>query len=287
MTSVEQQNNMAVDFLALHRSPTILILPNAWDVVSGKIFEREGFKAIGTTSAGISATLGYPDGQHMGLAENMEVVKRIVQSTHLPVSADIEAGYADSVEGVVNAANAVLSVGAVGLNLEDATGNPHAPLFDVVLQQERIRAIRRMSVARGIHLVINARTDVYLVNDASAHKLRHAIERGNAYKEAGADCIFVPDVGGLDKEAITTLVREIPAPINIVAGATIPPVAELQDIGVSRVSLGPRPMRALLSVLREIAKELRTTGTYTLMSKTSFSYSDVNQLLTRGKRVTS
>lgn len=287
MTSVDQQKQKADDLLALHHGRTILVLPNAWDVVSSKIFELEGFNAIGTTSAGISATLGYADGQQMSLAENMEVVGRIVKSTPLPVSADIEAGYTKSVEGVVRAAKAVLEVGAVGLNLEDATGITDSPLFDIVLQKEKIQAIRQMSDRDGIHLVINARTDVYLVDGNASDNLRQAIERGNAYKEAGADCIFVPDVGGLDKEAITTLVQEIAAPINIVAGATIPPVAELQEIGVSRVSVGPRPMRAVLSLLREIAKELRTAGTYTLMSRTSISYSEVNQWFRAGKRQTS
>ena len=276
----ERQKRKADDFLALHHAPAIYILPNAWDVASAKVFELEGFKAIGTTSAGISATLGYADGQHMSLAENMEVVRRIVDHTALPVSADIEAGYAASVEGVVKAALAALDVGAVGLNLEDGTGDSTTPLCDIPLQQAKIKAIREMAVARGIHLVINARTDVYLVDDRSTWNLRHAIDRGNAYKEAGADCIFVPDVGGLDKKAIAILAREIDAPINIVAGATTPPIPELQDIGVSRVSVGPRPMRAVLSLLRKIAKELTTTGTYRLMSESSISYAEVNQWFT-------
>lgn len=280
---MDRQKQKADDFLALHHAPTILILPNAWDVASGKIFELEGFNAIGTTSAGIAATLGYADGQHMSLAENMEAVRRIVNNTSLPVSADIEAGYATSIEGVVKAAHAVLNVGAVGLNLEDGTGDSTTPLFDKALQQDKIKAIREMAVAKGIHLVINARTDVFLIHDESTQSLRHAIDRGNAYKEAGADCIFVPDVGSLDKKAIAILVKEIDAPINIVAGATIPPISELQEIGVSRVSVGPRPMRAVLSLLRKIAKELMTTGTYKLMTESSISYSEVNQWFTRGK----
>ncbi len=277
MINIDQQEHKADAFLALHHAPTILILPNAWDVASEKIFELEGFKAIGTTSAGISATLGYADGQKMSLAENMEVVQRIVKNTSLPVSADIEAGYAMSIEGVVKAAHAVLNVGAVGLNLEDSTGDPTTPLFDKGLQHDKIKAIRQMAVARGIHLVINARTDVYMVLDDPAQRLRQAIDRGNAYKEAGADCIFVPDVGGLDKKDIAILVKEIDAPINIVAGATIPPIPELQAMGVSRVSVGPRPMRAVLSLLRKIAKELMTTGTYKLMADSSISYAEVNQ----------
>lgn len=147
MVNIERQKQKAVDFLALHQAPAILFLPNAWDVASTKIFELEGFKAIGTTSAGIAATLGYADSQNMSLAENMDVVQRIVDNTTLPVSADIEYGYASSIEGVVNAAYAVLKVGTVGLNLEDSTGDPKNPLFDIALQKDKIKAIREMAIA--------------------------------------------------------------------------------------------------------------------------------------------
>jgi len=276
MITMDEQKQKAIDFLAMHHAPTILVLANAWDVASAKIFEIEGFKAIGTTSAGISSTLGYADVQKMSLAENIEVVRRIVNNTTLPVSADIEAGYSSSIEGAVKAARAVLDIGAVGLNLEDSTGDPAFPFFDRSFQRDRIRAIREMADAMRIHLVINARTDVIMFQDESAHNLRDAIDRGNAYREAGADCIFVPDVGNLDKKTIPILVREINAPINIIAGETTPTLAELQEMGVSRVSLGPRPMRAVLTQLRKIARELMTTGTYELMSDSSITYSEVN-----------
>jgi len=277
MIDADRQKEKADGFLALHHAPTILILANAWDAISAKIYELEGFKAMGTTSAGISSTLGYADGEKMTLAENLEVVQRIVNGTTLPVSADIESGYSATVEGVARAAEAVLNAGAVGLNLEDGAGNYSLPLLDKSLQQEKLRAIRKLAVARGIRLVINARTDVYLADDISRHSLREAIDRGNAYREAGADCVFVPDLGTLDKKTIAVLVREIDAPVNIIAGATTPPIPELQEMGVSRVSLGPRPMRAALSTLRKIAKELMTKGTYALMSESSISYSEVNQ----------
>ncbi len=283
MINRSKQKKKADAFLALHHAPAILVLANAWDVASAKIFELEGFKAIGTTSAAISSTLGYADVQKMSLAENMEVTQRIVNNTVLPVSADIEAGYATSIKGVVKAAQAVLNIGAVGLNLEDSTGDPAAPFFDKAFQQDKIRAIREMAISRDIHLVINARTDVIMFQDESPQTLRDAIDRGNAYQEAGADCIFVPDVGNLDKKTIPILVKEIDAPINLIAGATTPSIPELQKMGVARVSFGPRPMRALLSQLRKIAKELMTTGTYELMSESSITYSEVNQWFTRDK----
>lgn len=185
-----------------------------------------------------------------------------------------------STDGVVDAARAVLDAGAVGLNLEDSTGNIQIPLYDPLLQQEKIKAIREMSSDKGIYLVVNARTDAYMLTQKPANGLRETIKRGNAYREAGADCIFVPDVGNLDKKTIETLVKEIDAPINIIAGTSTPSVLELQDMGVSRVSVGPRPMRAVLSLLRKIAKELMTEGTYKLMSESSISYSAVNKWFT-------
>jgi len=126
-------------------------------------------------------------------------------------------------------------------------------------------------------LVINARTDTCLIGDDDTVSLRASIDRGNAYREAGADCIFVPDIGNLDRAAIRTLVSEIDAPVNIIAGANTPAIAELESIGVARVSVGPRPMRAVLSLLRQIARELAETGTYDLMSESSISYDEVNQ----------
>ena len=276
MVDKSEQRRKAEEFLALHSSDEILILPNAWDVASKEIFEREGFKAIGTTSAGVAATLGHADGEKMTLGDNLQVVKRIADNTALPVSADMEAGYADSIEGLADTAEAVLGTGAVGLNIEDSTGDPRVPLFDKNDQQDKIRAVRAASKSSGVHLVINARTDVYLVDGDVSKQLRRTIERGNLYREAGADCIFVPDVGNLDKSCMEVLVREIDAPVNVIAGATTPAVAELQDIGVARLSLGPRPMRALLALLRNIARELKATGTYELMADPSISYAEVN-----------
>ena len=277
MTNKSRQEVQANDFFTFHQGPEILILPNAWDVVSAKIFEIEGFKAIGTTSAGIAATLGYADGQKMSLFENLDVVQRIVNSTEVPISADIESAYATSVEGVVQCAEAVLNVGAVGLNLEDSSGDIEMPLFDQSLQAEKITAMREITHSKGKQLFINARTDVFLFGENTTRVLREAVERGNAYRAAGADCIFVPDVGNLDPNAIEILAQEIDAPINIIAGDTTPPIAVLQDMGVARVSVGPRPMRAVLSLLRKIATELKVSGTYTQMMQSSISYSDVNQ----------
>lgn len=276
--NIDRQKILADAFLSLHHAPSILFLPNAWDVASSKIFELEGFKVIGTTSAGIAASLGYADGQHMSLHENINISQRIIQNTTLPVSIDLEAGYSSSVKGVALSAREALNAGAVGINLEDSV---NGSLFDKILQQEKIRAIREMALTAGVHLFINARTDSYMILDDPAECLRQSIERGNAYKEAGADGVFVPDVGLLDPKAIAILAKEIKAPLNILAGTTTPPISELENLGVARVSVGPRAMRALLSVLRKMAHEWLTDGTYKLTSESTISYSEVNGWFTR------
>ncbi len=273
----QEQRGKAERFLAMHSGPELLVLANAWDVCSARLFELEGFRAIGTTSAGIAATLGYPDGQHMSLAETADVVNRITKRVRVPVSADIEAGYSEAVDGVAAAAKTVLDVGAVGVNLEDSTGNATKPLCDLSQQVEKIAAVREMAESAGIHLVINARTDVFLfpVGDPGS-RLARTIERGSAYRQAGADCVFVPDMGDLDVETMRHLVKEIEAPLNIIAGATTPPLSELEGMGVARVSFGPRPMRVALALVRKIARELRDSGTYTALSGESLSYAEVN-----------
>jgi 2-methylisocitrate lyase-like PEP mutase family enzyme len=279
------QRRRAEEFLALHHAPELLILPNAWDVVSARLYELEGFKAVATTSAGISSTLGYPDGQRIDLQEMIEAIRLIAEHVSVPVSADLEAGYATAPEGVAGSVEAALNVGVVGINLEDGTGNSTDPLFDQTLQAEKIHAAREMASSAGIHLVINARTDVYLVaNGTPAEQVRHAIRRGNAYRLAGADCVFVPDMGTLDEETIARLVKEIDAPINVVAGDRMPSLPELEEIGVARVTFGPRPMRATLALIRKMAREWIEIGTYSTMTADTLSYAEVNAMF-EGRRV--
>lgn len=273
----DELKQLSKHFLDLHTRPELFILANAWDVSSAKLLEQAGFEAIGTTSAGISATLGYPDGEHMSLEDNASVVRRIARHINLPVSADMEAGYSDTSEGAAEAARAMLQAGAVGINIEDGTGNETRPLLDIFLMADKIAAIREMADSEGVHLVINARTDVYIVPDASPEtRVSRTVERAAAYREAGANCIFVPDVGDLDGKVIGELAGEIEGPLNIIAGARTPPIAELQELGVSRVSLGPRPMRALLAFLKKMSQELLDEGTYRLMTDEALSYSEIN-----------
>ena len=200
------QHEKALAFRRLHAGPSILILPNAWDVASARIFELAGFSAIGTTSAGIAASLGYPDGERISRDEMIEVIRRMAAGVALPVSADIEWGYGATPEAVAETITAVIAAGAVGVNLEDATGRPDHPLRDISLQVERLQAAREAVAASGIPIVINARTDVYWLQvGEAATRLDHALRRTQAYRAAGADCLFIPGVR--EAEEIAALVR--------------------------------------------------------------------------------
>lgn len=269
-------------FLALHAAPPLFVLPNAWDAVTARLFELEGFKAVGTTSAGISASLGYPDGQRISLDEMADVVQRIARCVSIPLSADIERGYGRDPREVARSAEVILKTGAVGVNLEDGTGDSSKPLFDRAHQCERIKAVRETAVGEGIPLVINARIDTYLTGDGQSRTcLRQTIERARDYCAAGANCIFVPTPldrpGMLDRNDLEHLVDEIGAPVNVLGGSVTLPIAELEEIGIARVSLGPGPMRATLALLRRIARELRDTGTYAYIMGDTIPFAEVNR----------
>lgn len=263
------QKERAAAFLDLHDADEILVLLNAWDVASARVFESTGAKAVGTTSMGVSATFGFPDVEVLPLEVMLDSIGRIADGLSIPVSADMEAGYGETTEEVVASITRALGCGIVGINIEDGTRQKDAPLLEPSVLAERVAAIREATLALGIHLVINARTDVFLakVGDAQT-RLKQTVARGNLYREAGADCVFVP--GGLEKETIRELVRELDAPLNVVANPAIsipvvPAVPELQDLGVARVSVGGGLMRAMLAFIKRAADEILRDGSYGTM----------------------
>jgi 2-methylisocitrate lyase-like PEP mutase family enzyme len=265
------QNEKAELFLKYHHDKEILVLLNSWDIGSSKLIEASGYKAIATTSMGIAATLGYPDCQVIQLSEMIEAITGIVNGVQVPVTVDIEAGYGNNLNEITASVKKIIATGIVGVNIEDSIDlNP--VLIDEMEFCERISAIRALSVSLGFHLVINARTDSFYTSSGSPReKLIESIKRGNKYREAGADCIFVQPVW--DKETISTLVKEINAPINILAnpkvGVGLPPsVRELQDLGVARLSLGSSVMKATLALIKKVADELSEKGTYNILLDT-------------------
>lgn len=271
------QAERARRFLELHEGPGILVLPNAWDVASARIFEDAGFPAIGTSSAGVAFSLGYPDGEKIPRDEMLAVVRRIAEAVEVPVTADVEAGFGNSAEEVVDTARAVIAAGAVGMNLEDGAEEKPDFLADINRQTEIVRAIVRVGNDAGVPFTLNARTDIFLYGIGPAEtRLARSMERLNAYREAGAQSLFVPGVK--DKDTIAKLARGIHGPLNILAVAGTPPVAELQQLGVARVSVGSGPMRATLGYLGRMARQLRQDGLFTLMTDGALPYADTNNL---------
>ena len=273
---MESQASKAIQFRELHRGPGVLILPNAWDVASARVFEDAGFPAIATTSAGIAFSLGYPDGQRIPREEMLARIGRIVRAVRVPVTADIEAGYGSSAEAAARTTLELIQAGAVGMNLEDASLSPVEPLIDLQLAVEKIKAARASAVRLHVEIVVNARTDVYLLGPDPDADYSEALRRLVAYREAGADCVFAP--GLKDADTIGRLVKAVNCPLNILAGPGMPSIPELEKLGVARVSLGSGPMRATLGLLRRAAEELKTSGTYSALEG-GVPYAEVNKLL--------
>jgi 2-methylisocitrate lyase-like PEP mutase family enzyme len=261
------QEDKAHLFEAMHLNT--FILPNAWDVASARIFEEENFPAVGTTSAGIAFSLGYPDGQRIPAAEMIPAVKRIAQALEVPVTADIEAGYGDP----IGTAQQVWQAGAVGINLEDVTGAGTDTQVPIDQQVEVIRRIR----STVPNLVVNARTDIFLrgIGDEDS-RMSRAIERLRTYREAGAQCVFAP--GLKDPKAIAELTAALNSPLNILAGPGLPDLSQMKSLGVKRISVGSGPMRACLGLVTKIAQELQNSGTYQAITENQYPYSEANRL---------
>jgi 2-methylisocitrate lyase-like PEP mutase family enzyme len=246
----------------LHDGPPILMLPNAWDVVSARLFERLGFPAVATTSAAVAWALGYPDGEKIPGEEMLAWVERIARAVDVPLSADLERGYGDPAA----TAQAAFAAGAVGLNLEDG-------LEPTDVHVARIQAVREAVP----EIVINARTDVFL---GGSGDFEEAVERLNAYLGAGADCAFA--IGVTDGEVIDRLVRAVRGRLSVMAAAGSPPVRELERLGVARVSVGPGIGRAAYTAAERAARELLERGTYGFVDDAVPS-SELNAILASGE----
>ena len=257
-------HTLAESFRLLHaaNADSILVLPNAWDAMSARLVEAAGAKAIATTSAGISWSLGYPDGQGITRDQMIDALRRIVSAVRIPVSADVESGYgAGTLDDITATVRGVLDAGAVGVNLEDAPGSNGAPLVEVTVQVARIRAARSAADAAGVALFINARTDMYLRKvGPDPERFDETVRRARAYVDAGADGIFVPGVA--DAETIRSLAAAVGAPLNVIGAPGVPGTRELRALGVARVSVGPGLTRAIMAHIRRASTELLEAGTY-------------------------
>ena len=278
--NIQAQAVKAERLRELHHGPRILALPNAWDVASARILEEVGHPAIATSSAAVAFSLGYPDGQRISRNEMLAAVARITRAVRVPVTADLESGYGKTPEEIADFTEAMVDAGAVGLNFEDITGDDETSHVELSLQVKKIRAIRETSAALGVPLVINARTDVYLMPiGPKATRFERTVERLRAYREAGADCLFAPGV--VDREIIAKLVKAVGAPLNILVSPGCPSLDELEKMGVARASAGSSAMRAAMGAFQRVAKDWLAHGSYDSLQQVTIPYPELNRMMAR------
>lgn len=259
-----RQIQMAEQFRARHTVKPVLLLPNAWDGLSARLFVVAGFDAIATTSAGVAWALGYPDGEAAPWAEVLAATARIVRAAGVPVTADIEAGYGATPAEVGAHVTAIIRTGVIGINLEDGL---HGPIRTVEDAASRIAAAREAARGEGIPLVINARCDVILLRHGEeATRFDQTVARCKAYLAAGADCVY--PFGLRDPETIGRFVEAIGAPVNVTGWASMPDAKSLERLGVARITTAAAPTLIAMSAVQKVAAELRDTGSFGALAAT-------------------
>ncbi len=255
--------DQAKRFLALHQGAGPLLLPNPWDLGSAKLLASLGFQALATTSSGYAATLGRLDGS-VTREEALAHSQAIVEATELPVSADLENGFADDPADVADTVRLALDTGLAGCSIEDFTGNDDAPIYELGLARERIAAAAEAAHSGPVHLVLTARSENYLRGHPD---LADTIGRLQAYQEAGADVLYAPGLSKLGD--IERLVAEVDRPVNILARPGVPPVSELAAAGVKRISVGGAFAFVAIAAVVQAAQELSEEGTYGFWERVS------------------
>lgn len=275
--NVEMQADKARQFRAMHDGSRVLLLPNAWDGGSALLFARMGFAAVATTSGGVSWSLGRADGEQASLDEVAGAVARIARTVDVPVSADMEAGFGDTPADVGRSMRTAIEAGAVGVNLEDGL---HGALRDIDEAAERIRAARAAADAAGVPLVINARTDTWLLGHGAgdAERFDETVRRARAFMAAGADCIFPIGLG--DAKRLADLVQAAGAPISVAARPGMPDVDALGRIGVVRVSTATQFATMALAAVQAAARDMLDNGRFDALGS-ALSHGDVQRMFAR------
>ncbi len=251
-------------FKQLHHNDRLLVLPNVWDPLGALLLESLGYPAIATASAAIAFSNGYPDGEKIPFHDLLFILQNIVRCVKIPVTADIESGYAENNVLLKENIKKLVDTGIVGINVEDSAHDSKV-IIPVEVQCEKISLIKETAIAMGCPLFINARTDIYLKeNVLSENEKRSAtIRRGKAYKEAGADGFY--PIFLKEKEDIEAIIQEVALPVNLLLLPGIPGFDTLKTIGVSRLSLGPGFLKTSVNALKNIAQKLlQDEGMYAL-----------------------
>jgi 2-methylisocitrate lyase-like PEP mutase family enzyme len=252
---MSDQAERAKRFEALHEGPELLLIPNPWDAGSAKLLASLGFKALATTSGGAAAALGRLDGS-MTREEAIASAAAIVEATDLPVSADLEDGFAGDAAGVAETMRLAIDAGLAGASVEDYTRNEER-LYDIGVASERVAAAAEAAHSGSSRLVLTARAENHLYGITD---LADTIARLQAYQEAGADVLYAPGLSRL--EDIEQLVSSVDRPVNVLGRPGAPSVAELAAVGVRRLSVGGAFAYAALGAAVEAARELLDEGTY-------------------------
>lgn len=272
------QRAKAQNLLSLHTNGKLLILPNIWDPIGARILEAKGYPAIATASSAISASLGYEDGEKIRLSTLIYIISRIARSVDVPVTADIESGYSETISELEETILQVIDSDVVGINIEDSL-EEGAALRSIEEQCKRIARIREVSARQGLHLVINARVDSFVSNvfPTKEAKIEEAVVRAKAYSKAGADCIY--PMGPGDVETLKELRDRIDSPINVLATPNGAPLPVLQEICINRVSFGPFIFRSCLKKFVDIVDALHDLESYDCFGANMMSRVDTNVYL--------
>lgn len=254
----------------------MLILPNAWDVPSARIFEDAGFPAVATSSAGMMVSLGYPDGETIPLHELVPAVGRIARVLTVPLSVDVVGGFGAVPAQVTATIKELIGAGAIGINIEDFV-HETKQLLPIEHQLGGLKRLKDLRETLGVPFVINARTDAfrYAPGDEAA-RLNEAIRRGMAYRDLGVDCVY--PMGLTDASSISAYVKALNFPVNVMVRKGLPPVSELQRMGVARLSFGPSGSYAAMGLLKRASREVLEKGTYENLVDGAISFDELNAL---------
>lgn len=248
-------------FAQLHHNG-LLILPNAWDARSAKIFEESGYAAVGTSSSAVSAALGYPDGEGMPFEEYLGVIKRIAVTVKIPFTVDMEMGYGDNPDSISANLIRLAELGVVGINIEDSqVEDGMRSLRDASAFAATLAAIRSNLAANGIDLFINVRCDTHLLNVTAAR--RETADRIRLYEDAGADAIFLPGI--VKEEDIAAAAKQTRLPLNVMCVPGLPDFNRLEQLSVKRVSMGPFLCNAVYKQAATYARTIEQAGNFNII----------------------